>query len=139
VTTDILALADRLWRGEARTSEFHPVGHLGGMAEICEDVAFLPAFANVTAIRTADGLVLVDTGSVFAAQEIHSQLRRWTDQRLHTAVYSHGHIDHVFGVALTGTSLRLATTRSSTSASSGSADCAGRRSTGTQTALTRMS
>jgi glyoxylase-like metal-dependent hydrolase (beta-lactamase superfamily II) len=99
VTTDILALADRLWRGEARTSEFHPVGHLGGMAEICEDVAFLPAFANVTAIRTADGLVLVDTGSVFAAQEIHSQLRRWTDQRLHTAVYSHGHIDHVFGVA----------------------------------------
>jgi len=99
VTTDILALADRLWRGEARTSEFHPVGHLGGLAEICEDVAFLPAFANVTAIRTADGLVLVDTGSVFAAQEIHSQLRRWTNQRLHTAIYSHGHIDHVFGVA----------------------------------------
>jgi len=99
VTTDILALADRLWRGEARTSEFHPVGHLGGMAEICEDVAFLPAFANVTAIRTADGLVLVDTGSIFAAKEIHSQLRRWTDQRLHTAIYSHGHIDHVFGVA----------------------------------------
>jgi glyoxylase-like metal-dependent hydrolase (beta-lactamase superfamily II) len=99
VTTDILALADRLWRGEARTSEFHPVGHLGGMAEICEDVAFLPAFANVTAIRTADGLVLVDTGSVFAAQEIHGQLRRWTEQRLNTAIYSHGHIDHVFGVA----------------------------------------
>jgi glyoxylase-like metal-dependent hydrolase (beta-lactamase superfamily II) len=98
VTTDILALADRLWRGEARTSEFHPVGHLGGMAEICEDVAFLPAFANVTAIRTPDGLVLVDTGSVFAAEEIHGQLRRWTDQRLHTAIYSHGHIDHVFGV-----------------------------------------
>ena len=99
MTTDILALADRLWRGEVRTSEFHPVGHLGGMAEICEDVAFLPAFANVTAIRTTDGLVLVDTGSVFAAQEIHGQLRRWTDQRLHTAIYSHGHIDHVFGVA----------------------------------------
>ena len=99
MTTDILALADRLWCGEARTSEFHPVGHLGGMAEICEDVAFLPAFANVTAIRTADGLLLVDTGSVFVAQEIHSQLRRWTDERLHTAIYSHGHIDHVFGVA----------------------------------------
>lgn len=98
MTTEILTLADRLWHGEARTSEFHPVAHLGGMAEICQDIAFLPAFANVTAIRTADGLVLVDTGSVFAAQDIHGQLRRWTDQRLHTAIYSHGHIDHVFGV-----------------------------------------
>jgi len=98
MTTDILALADKLWRGEARTSEFHPVMQAGTMAEICEDVAFVPAFANVTAIRTPDGLVLVDTGSVFAAQDIHAQLRGWADQRLHTAIYSHGHIDHVFGV-----------------------------------------
>ena len=82
----------------AHVSEFHPVGHLGGLAEICEDVAFLPAFANVTATRTADGLVLVDTGSAFVAQAIHDELRRWTDQRLNTAIYSHGHIDHVFGV-----------------------------------------
>jgi glyoxylase-like metal-dependent hydrolase (beta-lactamase superfamily II) len=98
MTTDILALADKLWRGEARTSEFHPVMQAGTMTEICEDVAFVPAFANVTAIRTPDGLVLVDTGSVFAAQDIHSQLRGWASQRLHTAIYSHGHIDHVFGV-----------------------------------------
>jgi len=34
MTTDVLALADRLWRGEVRTSEFHPVQHLGGLAEI---------------------------------------------------------------------------------------------------------
>jgi glyoxylase-like metal-dependent hydrolase (beta-lactamase superfamily II) len=98
MTTDVLALADRLWRGEVRTSEYHPVGHLGGLAAITDDVVFLPAFANVTAIRTADGLVLVDTGSAFAARAIHDELRRWTTERLHTAVYSHGHIDHVFGV-----------------------------------------
>ncbi|HEY2508444.1 MAG TPA: alkyl sulfatase dimerization domain-containing protein [Streptosporangiaceae bacterium] len=98
MATDILGLADRLWRGETPIGEFHPVGHLGGLAEICPDVAFLPAFANVTAIRTADGLVLVDTGSAFVAQANHDELRRWTDQRLHTAIYSHGHIDHVFGV-----------------------------------------
>jgi glyoxylase-like metal-dependent hydrolase (beta-lactamase superfamily II) len=98
MTSDILALADKLWRGEARTSEFHPVMQAGTMTEICEDVAFVPAFANVTAFRTPDGLVLVDTGSVFAAQEIHAQLRGWASQRLHTAIYSHGHIDHVFGV-----------------------------------------
>jgi glyoxylase-like metal-dependent hydrolase (beta-lactamase superfamily II) len=99
MTDDVLVLADRLWRGELHTSEFHPVGNIGGLAEICDDIAFLPAFANVTAIRTANGLVLVDTGSAFVAQAIHDELRGWTSQRLNTAIYSHGHIDHVFGVA----------------------------------------
>ena len=101
MTTDILDVADRLWRGELPITRFHPVGHggaLAGLAEICDGIAFVPAFANVTAIRTADGLVLVDTGSEFAARTIHDQLRRWDSGRLHTAVYSHGHIDHVFGV-----------------------------------------
>jgi len=98
MSTDILALADRLWRGAASTSEFHPLRHLGGLAEICDGVAFLPAFANVTAISTSDGLALVDTGSALGAQAVHDDLRRWTGERLNTAIYSHGHIDHVFGV-----------------------------------------
>ncbi len=95
---DVLELADRLWRGEISTAELNPVGHSGGLAEICDGVAFVPSFANVSAFTSGDGLVLVDTGSVFMAQAIHDELRRWTGQRLHTAVYSHGHIDHVFGV-----------------------------------------
>ena len=32
------------------------------------------------------------------AGEVHRTLRAWSPRRLHTAVYSHGHIDHVFGV-----------------------------------------
>ncbi|HYK34149.1 MAG TPA: alkyl sulfatase dimerization domain-containing protein [Streptosporangiaceae bacterium] len=95
---DVLELAERLWRGEISTAEFHPVADLGGLAEIGDGVAFVPSFANVTAIGTDDGLVLVDTGSAFVAQAVHEQLRKWSGQRLNTAVYSHGHIDHVFGV-----------------------------------------
>jgi alkyl sulfatase BDS1-like metallo-beta-lactamase superfamily hydrolase len=95
---DVLELAERLWRGEISTAEFHPVASIGGLAEICDGVAFVPSFANVTAVGTGDGLVLVDTGSAFAAQAVHEELRRWSGQRLNTAVYSHGHIDHVFGV-----------------------------------------
>jgi len=95
---DILELADRLWRGEVPTSEYHPVGHLGGLTEICDGVAFVPSFANVSAFSTEDGLVLVDTGSSFVAAAVHEELRRWTSQRLNTAVYSHGHIDHVCGL-----------------------------------------
>ncbi len=40
----------------------------------------------------------MDTGSAFMAADIHRRLRAWDPGRLHTAVYSHGHIDHVFGV-----------------------------------------
>jgi glyoxylase-like metal-dependent hydrolase (beta-lactamase superfamily II) len=95
---DILDLADRLWRGEVPSSAYHPFSHLGGLAEIGDGVAFVPSFANVSAFATPDGLVLVDTGSSFAGAAVHSELRRWSGQRLNAAVYSHGHIDHVFGM-----------------------------------------
>ncbi len=97
---DVLELADQLWRGEVSTTDIHPVGNLGGLAEICEGVVFVPAFGNVSAFSTQDGLVLADTGSTFVAQAVHSQLRRWSGQRLAAAIYSHGHIDHVFGTAV---------------------------------------
>lgn len=96
--TDVLEVADRLWRGEISTADHHPVNHLPGMAEICDGVAFVPSFANVSAFATEDGLVLVDTASSFVAAAVHAELRKWTGQRLNSAVYSHGHIDHVFGV-----------------------------------------
>lgn len=95
---NVLDLADQLWRGEITTADVHPVGHLGGLAEVTENVSFVPTFANVSAIRTGKGLVLVDTGSVVVAPMIHAELRRWSDEPLHSAIYSHGHIDHVFGV-----------------------------------------
>ena len=69
----------------------------GGIEEVADGVAFVPSFANVSAFATDDGLVLVDTGSEFTAGHVHEQVRRWSPA-LHTAVYSHGHIDHVFGV-----------------------------------------
>jgi alkyl sulfatase BDS1-like metallo-beta-lactamase superfamily hydrolase len=51
----------------------------------------------VTALRTDAGLVLVDTGSPLTAGLVHQRVRAWSPDRLHTAIYSHGHIDHVFG------------------------------------------
>jgi alkyl sulfatase BDS1-like metallo-beta-lactamase superfamily hydrolase len=95
---DVLDLADRLWRGEVTTSEVHPLRPSPGLAEVADGVAFVPSFANVSAVDTGDGLVLVDTGSVFLAADVHRTLREWSPSRLNTAVYSHGHIDHVFGV-----------------------------------------
>jgi alkyl sulfatase BDS1-like metallo-beta-lactamase superfamily hydrolase len=95
---DILDLADRLWRGETTVEETHPFSLIGDAQEVADGVAFVPSFANVTAFTTDDGLVLVDTGSAPLAEHVHGTLRRWDSSRLNTAVYSHGHIDHVFGV-----------------------------------------
>lgn len=101
MSEDVLAIADRLWDGTADTASLHPVvGASGKLVELSADVAFVPSFANVSAFRTGGGLVLVDTGSVLTASAIHSEIRRWTSERLDTAVYSHGHIDHVFGVGV---------------------------------------
>jgi alkyl sulfatase BDS1-like metallo-beta-lactamase superfamily hydrolase len=98
--TGVLDMADRLWRGETDIRDAHPFSVLGEVEEVADGVAFVPSFANVTALRTGDGLVLVDTGSAPLAAHVHGQVRRYDPGPLHTAVYSHGHIDHVFGVPL---------------------------------------
>jgi alkyl sulfatase BDS1-like metallo-beta-lactamase superfamily hydrolase len=95
---DVLDLSDKLWRGETTVEEVHPFSLIGEAQEVLDGVAFVPSFANVSAFRTDEGLVLVDTGSAPLAQHVHTTLRRWDASPLHTAVYSHGHIDHVFGV-----------------------------------------
>jgi alkyl sulfatase BDS1-like metallo-beta-lactamase superfamily hydrolase len=102
-----LDYADALWRGEAEIGSGHQLVFADGSLEECADgVAFIPSFANVSVLSTDDGIVMVDTGSEFFASKIHEQVRGWTPSPLHTAVYSHGHIDHVFGVGVFETEAR---------------------------------
>jgi alkyl sulfatase BDS1-like metallo-beta-lactamase superfamily hydrolase len=95
---DALELSDQLWNGTLTTSDRHPLGGSGDLTEVGDGVAFVNALANVSAFHTGVGLALVDTGSEFMAGLVHQSLRRWSRERLDTAVYSHGHVDHVFGV-----------------------------------------
>jgi alkyl sulfatase BDS1-like metallo-beta-lactamase superfamily hydrolase len=95
----ILDVADDLWTGVRSIEDTHPFSLLGEAEEVADGVAFVPSFANVAGFATEQGLVLVDTGSAPLAQHVHTTLRRWDTTPLHTAVFSHGHIDHVFGVA----------------------------------------
>lgn len=95
----IMDIADDLWTGARRIEDTHPFSLLGEAEEVAEGVAFVPSFANVSALATHDGLVLVDTGSPPLAAHVHATVRAWNSTRLDTAIFSHGHIDHVFGVA----------------------------------------
>ncbi len=94
----ILDLADRLWRGEASVTEHHPLQRFTELEEVADGVGFLSVMSNVTVIRTGDALALVDSGPEPTAAHVHAQVRRFSPAPLQTAVFSHGHIDHVFGI-----------------------------------------
>jgi alkyl sulfatase BDS1-like metallo-beta-lactamase superfamily hydrolase len=52
----------------------------------------------VSAFATDDGLVLVDTSNQVLAGHVHDVVRGWDARSVSTVVFTHGHIDHCFGV-----------------------------------------
>ncbi len=100
--TSAIELSSAILRGDADIRNHHPFSASGALEELAPGVAFVTAFANVSAFTGVDAagaseLLLVDTGSQFHADVIHREVRRWTKAPLRTAVYTHGHVDHVFG------------------------------------------
>jgi alkyl sulfatase BDS1-like metallo-beta-lactamase superfamily hydrolase len=100
--SELLKRTDQLWSGQASTGmpDYHPFAGPRMLEELAPGVAFFKAFVNVTAVKTAEGLVLVDTGSYHPAshQLSFDAVRRWNGGRVHTAVYTHGHVDHAYGL-----------------------------------------
>ena len=95
---DILKLADQLWKGEARLEDHYPMTIQDDFVEISDNIAFVPSFGNVVVFKTDEGLVLIDTSSFITAPSVHQRIRGWTQDPVHTIIYSHGHVDHVMGV-----------------------------------------
>ncbi len=53
---------------------------------------------NVALFETDAGLVLVDTGMTSAGPVLAEILPRLSDKPLHTVIYTHGHVDHAYGL-----------------------------------------
>ncbi|HXR58689.1 MAG TPA: alkyl sulfatase dimerization domain-containing protein [Burkholderiales bacterium] len=100
--SELLKRTDRLWSGQASTAEpdFHPFAGPRLLEELAPGVAFYKAFVNITAVKTGEGLVLVDTGSYHPKSQKLSfdAVRAWSGERVHAAVYTHGHVDHAYGL-----------------------------------------
>src|SRR5439155_10749234 len=96
VTGDVLEFADRLWRGEADAAGLITVSN--ELTEVADRTGCVWSMSNVSAFGVDGGVVLVDTGSAFMAGNIHGAVRGWTREPVTDAIYSHGHIDHVFGI-----------------------------------------
>lgn len=77
----------------------HPFTAYGEIEEVADGVGAVSSFANVAALDTGDGLVLVDTGGPMAGDKICELIRSWRSNPIAAAVYTHGHIDHVMGTA----------------------------------------
>lgn len=99
--TDIRDLAEQLWNGTTDTRRVHPVHARfpDDAQEIAAGVLYYKGIASANTIDTGDGLVMLDTGGANDTRRIHEAVRRWRpDAPLAAAVFSHHHVDHIFGV-----------------------------------------
>ncbi len=80
--------------------EFSPAqfAATGATEKITEGVYFIPIFSNAIVVETADSLVMVDTGPWVAERQVFDRVREISQKPVSKAIFTHGHIDHVFGV-----------------------------------------
>lgn len=90
--------AERLWSG-ATSDVFSPQASFWGLETYQPGLGFVAAFANVVAIDSDEGLVLIDVSSPLAGPRVREVVRASLSTRpVHTVVYTHGHIDHTLGL-----------------------------------------
>jgi len=66
--------------------------------EVAPHVFMHAQFSNTYAVKTPVGLLLIDPGLYRLSAAVHRAVRAWSDAPVHTAVYTHGHIDHACGL-----------------------------------------
>ncbi len=91
--------AEKFWNGEITVATQHPLMPTGEFEEVAAGVMFYRWFANVVAVKAEEGLVLIDTGAHINQSETVSMVRRFAPDRINTAIYTHGHVDHACGMA----------------------------------------
>jgi alkyl sulfatase BDS1-like metallo-beta-lactamase superfamily hydrolase len=96
--SEIMDRAEAMLAGRAPGTLGHPAALWGGLAEVTDRTAFVAAFSNSAVLDTDAGLVVVDTSSTEMSGRVHESIRAWSTAPAHTIVFTHGHVDHVFGV-----------------------------------------
>lgn len=97
---EILNVAEALWTGETDVYNKHPFGQPWGLEKVADGFYFFKGFSNAAIAETSEGLVIVDPGGLVDVDLKYKSIREEFSQPLNTAVYTHGHVDHVFGVPL---------------------------------------
>jgi glyoxylase-like metal-dependent hydrolase (beta-lactamase superfamily II) len=67
--------------------------------EVCPRTFIVqPSLVNLYVLETDDGLVMIDSGLASDADAVFAAVRGRFDAPLHTVVFTHGHLDHAFGL-----------------------------------------
>jgi len=98
--TSLRELSTSLLSGAIPIERAYPMAPRFQAEPVAARSYFVASFANVAAFDTDDGLVLVDTGSFLLAERTRAALRGAIAAPAHTAIWTHGHVDHCFGVEL---------------------------------------
>jgi len=94
-------LFEKLWNGTAQMEEWTAAVSEGAITSVADNIVTVHTTyfcGSVTAIRTNDGLVLIDTANRATAKKVLATIRTWDDSPIHTVIYTHGHIDHTGGI-----------------------------------------
>ena len=92
---DLLALSTRIIEDGIVDQPINRVTQ--ELSEIAEGLAIVESFSHVVAFRTDAGLVLFDSSGKLTGRAVVGALRGWSDDPVHTMLYTHGHVDHVGG------------------------------------------
>jgi len=96
VSGPIRDLAERCWSGAVPARQlWKPTGQT---EELVPGVIFLHTFANMTVVRTGEGLVLIDTSNYAARERTFALVRSLDAAPVAAAIYTHGHADHALGL-----------------------------------------
>ncbi len=92
--TDLLALSARI----IDEGSGEPASRITlELSEVADHVAMVESFSNVVTFNSGDGLVLFDASLQPLARPVLTAVRGWSNDPVHTLVYTHGHVDHVGG------------------------------------------
>ncbi len=67
------------------------------LSELADGVSLIESFSHVVVVNTGDGLVTFDASGTASGPAVVESLRSWSDEPVHSIVYTHGHLDHVGG------------------------------------------
>jgi alkyl sulfatase BDS1-like metallo-beta-lactamase superfamily hydrolase len=95
---EILDLAEALWTGKTDTYQHHPFSPPFGLEPVAEATWFYKGFSNSIVRETAEGMIIIDPGSWWDSSVRFEAIRQSISSPLDTAVFTHGHTDHVFGM-----------------------------------------
>lgn len=96
------ALFERLWERSAPMEAWTESRQGGVITEVADGIIAVHSTyfcGSVTAVRTAAGLVVIDTANPVFAPQTLAAIRRWDAGPIHTVIYTHGHVDHTSGIA----------------------------------------